>query len=151
MTPIRYGISAGSLIVKDDQLLLVHHLQQGKFDFWVPPGGSLVGDESIFACAQRETFEETGLEVDLGQIIYIQEFVEPGYHFCKFFILCNSFEGQITLTHRDRNEGFLVDARFFSREQMVGLTVFPEILKGRFWDELRAGFSKTHYLGLEMI
>jgi 8-oxo-dGTP diphosphatase len=151
MTPMRYGISAGSLIVQDNQLLLVHHLQEGEFNFWVPPGGSLVGDESIFECAQRETFEETGLQVDLGPIVYIQEFVEPGYHFCKFFILCTTFQGQISLAHRDFNEGFLVDARFFSQEKMSGLTVFPEILKEGFWNELKAGFLHTHYLGLEMI
>jgi 8-oxo-dGTP diphosphatase len=105
MALMRYGISAGALIVRENQLLLVHHRQEGKYDFWVPPGGSLVGEESIFDCARREALEETGLQVDLGQIVYIQEFVEPGYHFCKFFILCTGFQGQITLAQRDPNEG----------------------------------------------
>jgi 8-oxo-dGTP diphosphatase len=151
MTPMRYGISAGALIVRENQLLLVHHHQDGKYDFWLPPGESLVGEESIFDCARREAFEETGLQIDLGPIVYIQEFVEPGYHFCKFFILCTAFQGQITLAHLEPKEGFLVDARFFSQEQMSELTVFPERLKTGFWDELKTGFLQTRYLGLEMI
>jgi hypothetical protein len=53
--------------------------------------------------------------------------------------------------HPDPHEGFLVDARFFSQEQMSGLTVFPETLKKDFWNERKAGFLQTHYLGLEMI
>lgn len=148
---MRYGISAAALILTENQLLLVHHHQKGKVDFWVPPGGSLKGEESIFDCARREAFEETGLRVDLGPIVYIQEFLEPAYHYCKFFILCTAFQGQITLAHLDPHEGFLVAARFFSQEQMAGLTVFPETLKKDFWNERKAGFFETHYLGLEMI
>ena len=86
MADQRYGISAAALIVQDKRILLVRHREAGSYDFWVPPGGSLEGAESIFECAQRETIEETGLSVELGHILYIQEFWEPGYHFCKFFI-----------------------------------------------------------------
>ena len=148
---MRYGISAAALIVQDERILLVRHKETGRYDFWVPPGGSLQGEESIFACARRETLEETGLSVELGRIVYVQEFVEPGYHFCKFFILCASYRGAITLANRDREESFLVDARFFSRQELPGLTVYPEILRGQFWDDLPACFPLTRYLGLEKI
>lgn len=148
---MRYGISAAALIVEDEQVLLVRHREAGRYDFWVPPGGSLEGEETIFDCARRETLEETGLSVDLGRIVYVQEFVEPGYHFCKFFILCTSYSGEITLANRGREESFLVDARFFSRHELPGLTVYPEILQGQFWDDLPAGFPLTRYLGLEKI
>ena len=148
---MRYGISAAALVVRDEQVLLVRHREAGRYDFWVPPGGSLEGEETIFECARRETLEETGLSVDLGRIVYVQEFVEPGYHFCKFFILCTSYRGEITLANRDREESFLVDARFFSRHELPGLTVYPEILQGQFWDDLPAGFPLTRYLGLEKI
>jgi len=148
---MRYGISAGALVVQDGRLLLVHHQEAGRYDFWVPPGGSLEGEESIFQCAQRETFEETGLSVDPGRIVYIQEFIEPGYHFCKFFILCEAQSGQLTIGNRDSDESFLVDARFFAQDQLKEMTVFPEILKGQFWDDLESGFPMTRYLGLEKI
>jgi len=109
---MRYRISAAALIVHDQQVLLVNHQAAGQFDFWLPPGGRLEGDESIFECARREAFEETGLSVEPDRTLYIQEFAEPGYHFCKSFILCSAFSDTLTLAHRVPDEDFLVDARF---------------------------------------
>jgi 8-oxo-dGTP diphosphatase len=148
---MRYGISAAALLVRDEQVLLVHHRQAGQYDFWVPPGGSLQGEETILDCARRETSEETGLQVDLDRIVYIQEFVQPGYHFCKFFVLATAFSGALTLAKREPGEGFLVDARFCSREDLHHFTVHPEILKDQFWRDLEAGFPVVRYLGLERI
>ena len=148
---MRYGISAAALITHHDRLLLVNHRERGQYDFWVPPGGKLQGEESIFDCARRETMEETGLSVVLDRIIYIVEYAEPGYHFCKFFIRCQTFDGNLTLANREQGETFLVNARFFSKTDMEELDVRPTILKDRFWDDLEAGFPETRYLGLKKI
>ena len=148
---MRYGISASALIVQQRELLLVNHKKNGQYDFWVPPGGKLQGHESIFDCAQRETMEETGLSVALDRIVYIVEYAEPGYHFCKFFIRCKTFDGYLTLANRESEETFLVNARFFSKMDMDGLDVRPTVLKNQFWDDLEAGFPDTRYLGLEKI
>ena len=148
---MRYGISAAALVVRNEQILLVHHRETGRYDFWVPPGGGLQGSESIFECARRETLEETGLDVELDRILYIQEFWEPGYHFCKFFIRCKTFSGELTLANKDQDEGFLVDARFFAQDDLRGLPVFPEILKEQFWEDVQAEYPVTRYLGLEPI
>jgi 8-oxo-dGTP diphosphatase len=149
LPPMRYGISAAALIVHEGRLLLVRHREPEQYDFWTPPGGSLQGDESIFDCARRELREETDLNAELGRILYIQEFVEPGYHFCKFFILASSFSGTLTLANRQPGEEFLQEARFFAREELASLTVHPEILKDQFWQDRAADYPPTRYLGLE--
>ncbi len=148
---MRYGISAGALVLRGKKVLLVHHREIGSYDFWVPPGGSLEGDESIFDCARRETFEETGLVVEPQRIVYIQELVEPGYHFCKFYILCRVLEGQLSLANRDPGEGFVVDARFMAREELEPLTVYPPVMKGQFWSDLETGFQSVTYIGLDRV
>ena len=148
---MRYGISAAALIAHQQQLLLVNHREHRRYDFWVPPGGKLQGNESIFDCAQRETMEETGLFVKLDRIIYIVEYTQPDYHFCKFFIRCKQFDGTLTLANKEPGETFLANARFFSKADMRGLDVRPAILKDLFWDDLEAGFPETRYLGLEEI
>jgi 8-oxo-dGTP diphosphatase len=148
---MRYGISAAALVVRKGLLLLLRHQEPGRHDFWVPPGGRVEGEESVFECARRETYEETGLNVDPDRIVYIQEFIEPGYHFCKFFISCAANTGNITIENRGSNESFLVDARFFKQDELGELTVFPEILKGQFWNDFESGFPQTRYLGLEEI
>ena len=103
---MRYGISAAPLITQHNQLLLVNHRKNVHYDFWVPPGGKLQGGESIFDCAQRETMEETGLSVELDRIVYIVEYAEPGYHFCKFFIRCKRFDGSLTLVQQRTGGNF---------------------------------------------
>ena len=148
---MRYGISAAALVVRDNRLLLVNHREAGRYDFWLPPGGRLEGSESILDCARRETREETGLLVEPGQILYVQEFTEPGYHFVKFFILCSGFSGELTLENKDADESWLVDAAFLSREKLRGLDVYPAVLKADFWAELESGLQRTRYLGLERI
>lgn len=148
---MKYGISAAALVVQENQLLLVHHKQTGQYDFWVPPGGRLQGEESIFECARRETYEETGLRVELKRILYIQEFVEPGYHFCKFFILCETSSGTLTLANKLDSEDFLIEAHFFSSAELQNITVHPHILKDQFWEDIAETTQLTRYLGLEHI
>lgn len=148
---MKYGISAGAILLREGKILLVHHLQEGKFDFWVPPGGRLEGQESIPQCVEREVFEETGLHVEAGRVLYIQEFLQPDYHFVKFFLLCRDRGGNITLSNKPMEEDFLTEARFFDQEELQNLRVFPKILARQFWDDLAAGFPETRYLGLECI
>ena len=146
---MRYGISAAALIVDQGRLLLVNHREVGRYDFWLPPGGRLVGDESILDCARRETREETGLDVAVDHILYIQEFAEPGYHFVKFFLLGTIVGGTLSLDNRDPDETFLVAARFFAPEELAESLVLPGVLKDHFWRDLQADPLPTHYLGLE--
>jgi ADP-ribose pyrophosphatase YjhB (NUDIX family) len=146
---MRYGISAAALIVDQGRLLLVNHREAGRYDFWLPPGGRLVGDESILDCARRETWDVTGLDIEAGHILYIQEFSEPSYHFVKFFLLGTIVGGTLGLDNRDPDEDFLVAARFFAPEELAESLVLPVVLKDRFWRDLLADPLPTRYLGLE--
>jgi 8-oxo-dGTP pyrophosphatase MutT (NUDIX family) len=147
---MRYAISAGAIVVRDARLLLVHH-RGGTDDFWVPPGGRLRGEESILDCARRETYEETGLEVQPERVVYLQEFLEGDLHFCKFWILSRAGRGTPTVEHRDPDEAFVVEARFASRSEIACCTVHPAILKNQFWEDLERDFPETRYLGLQRI
>lgn len=148
---MKYGISAGAILLREGKILLVHHVKAGVFDFWVPPGGHLEGEESIAECVMREVFEETGLHVETGRVLYIQEFLQPDYHFVKFFLLCRDRGEIITLSNKPMEEDFLTEARFFDQEELQNMRVFPNILAKQFWDDLPAGFPETRYLGLEHI
>ncbi len=145
---MNYGISAAALIVQNNEVLLVHHREAGQYDFWVPPGGRLEGEESIMDCAKREALEEAGFIVEPGSLLYYQEFVEPGYHFCKFFILSKIVGGNLTLKNRGKEEDFLVEAHFFSQNRLADLDVRPDILKQQFWRDLTEKAPPTRYLGL---
>jgi ADP-ribose pyrophosphatase YjhB (NUDIX family) len=147
---MRYGISAAGIIAEDDKVLMAHHVEPD-YDFWTLPGGRLEGDESVFDCVRREMAEETGLAVELDRIVYIQEFVEPDYHFCKFFILCSGYSGNLTIDHKPEGESHLVGVRFLSGAEIKELEVYPEVLHDEFWNDQKDGFPETKYLGLQRV
>ena len=56
--------SAGCLVVDNSELLLVQ-IRDGTYG---PPGGSVDSNESAQCAAERETWEETGVQVSAGEL-----------------------------------------------------------------------------------
>ena len=153
--PMQHRIRSAVLVVDGDSILLVKHKHpQTGVEWWVPPGGGVKGDESIFDCARRETFEESGLAVELEDIVYIREFIElevPRHHM-EFFIWAKSYKGDVTIRNLVAGEPdahVIQEARFVPRVELAKLTVFPEILKDAFWDNLQLGFPGPKYLCMQ--
>jgi 8-oxo-dGTP pyrophosphatase MutT (NUDIX family) len=154
---MKHRIRSAAIVVKNDAVLLVKHKNTNSgSEWWVPPGGGLEDNESIFECAKRETYEETGLTVELGQILYLRESVDLSrdIHQFEIFILANSFTGELTIANvrpQDLDSAYIKDVRFFSKHQMQGLTVFPEILKDKFWLDYSPGKKlEVQYLGQQI-
>ena len=147
-------IRAASLVIQNDRLLLIKSVLPHTGDIcWVPPGGGLEGDESIFDCAVREAFEEAGISVELDRIVYLRQFIDQGFgvHNFEVFVLCSSFSGEITIENNVGQPDAMdvLEARFLSRQDMQGLTVYPELLRDDFWDDLASGFPAVRYLGVQ--
>jgi len=57
----------------------------GQYSF---PGGHLDQGEEIFACAARETFEETGLQIRVKKIVAVTNdvFLDANKHYISIFV-----------------------------------------------------------------
>jgi ADP-ribose pyrophosphatase YjhB (NUDIX family) len=143
-------------VTEEDRLLLVQHVHPvtGE-EWWVPPGGGLEAtDASVFACAQREVFEETGLQVELSRIAYVREFVDREHqaHMVEFFLAADAHSGELTLRHvRDcgPDEQYVRDVRWVPKDDLAGMVVYPEMLADEFWEDLARGFPQIRYLGVQ--
>ena len=151
---MQHRIRAAAIIVRDNKLLLVMHRHpRTGVEWWVPPGGGIEDRENIYDCARREVHEETGLTVELGQILYLREFVdlEQTWHMLEVFILATSFQGELTTANINPlapEAAYIREVRFLSQDEMQGLTVYPEILKDKFWQDLASGKKlEIQYLG----
>lgn len=152
---MKHRIRAAALIVDADRrLLLVEHTHpQSGETWWVPPGGGLEDeDASVFDCARRETFEETGLSVVLERIVYVREFLDYEHQMrhLELFITAVSYSGTVTTEHiygRGPDADYIRSARWLSRADMQPLTIYPALLQSTFWRDWQEGFPQTRYLG----
>ena len=54
------------LVDPEGRVLLIHELLEDGSTHWLTPGGGVERDESPRVAAQREAFEEVGVQIDLG-------------------------------------------------------------------------------------
>ena len=110
--------------------------------FWYPPGGGWVPEkETLEGCAARETKEETGVETHILRLLYVQEF-DPGNgdrHLELFWLATPT--GVTELGPVDDTEGIVEESKWFSREELQSIELFPRRLKDRFWNDLSAALA----------
>lgn len=149
--PRRHRLSAGVIVEQAGRLLLVHAVSPGRHDFWVAPGGGVQGSETLAEAAQREAFEEAGLQIEPGRLAYIEELIDGDTRVCKFWFIGHLRGGTLSTAHpQARTEG-IVEAAWVSQAELAGRTVFPEVLRDRYWTERDAGWPAPILLPLHRI
>lgn len=123
------------VIIKDnDKILLVKNPRK---DFWYVPGGGMEESEDIYNCAVREAKEETGLNIELGNMLYAQELYDSETNIIHFeiFFLASLKPGEVfNHRHKDTDPDGVTDIKWFSKEDLQNIAVYPERLKNDFWN-----------------
>jgi 8-oxo-dGTP diphosphatase len=73
-------ISARALIVQDGRLLTIRMEAQSEGVFYVLPGGGQRHGEDLKQALVRECREELGIEIDVGKLAYVREFIADRHH-----------------------------------------------------------------------
>ncbi|HEY3364008.1 MAG TPA: NUDIX hydrolase [Symbiobacteriaceae bacterium] len=91
MQPLRRHLSAGGLVVDEGYILLVRN----RNGHWGLPKGHWEAGELLAETAVREVLEETGLEVEIGDLAFVTEFriPESHEHLVQFFFAARPIGG----------------------------------------------------------
>lgn len=109
-------------------------------NFWYAPGGGWEYEkENILQCAEREVIEEVGLKVNIKRLLYAQEFhaTEDTIFFEMFWLVVPKEGAEIDEAHIDLDpNGQVETAKWYSKDELQELKVFPKRLKNTFWDNI---------------
>lgn len=67
--PARPFVGVGAVVFKDRQVLLVRRGRAPRKGLWSLPGGLQEIGETVFAAARREVLEETGLTIEVMELV----------------------------------------------------------------------------------
>lgn len=78
----QFKLAVHAWFQKDNKFLVIHRSFQDNFmpGFWDTPGGSLDFGEDLIKALIRESKEEVGLDIKVGQLIYCHNSVYKNTH-----------------------------------------------------------------------
>ena len=119
--------------------------------FWTPPGGGVEFGEGLAEALQREVGEETGVDIEVGPLRYVLDFVRAPLHAVSFYFECWTPDLRLARLGSDPELGdrqLLRSLRLIPFAELASLTVYPEPFVGRLARDAQAGFPDgTVYLG----
>lgn len=131
------------ILDNENRVLMVcqHHEDR---DIWMVPGGGIEDGEDTLHAGIRELLEETGLEIEMGPLLWhVEEVSESrGQRFVNFF-MGRLVGGDMHLgadPEFDDSHQVLKDVKFMTKEELQAAEhVYPVYLKDELWDILDQG------------
>lgn len=140
--------SAKAVIIQNGKLLAIK-LNDGEEEWYILPGGGQECEEMLSQAVEREVREETGIEVQCEDLLFVIEGVHgESFHRMDLVFSCNYLgEAQNAILHSDTNQtGFAwLDLSILNR-----LPLFPSKLRRPIMN-FYEGKEYMKYLGNEEI
>lgn len=73
-------VGVGVAVISDGKILLVKRGREPGRGLWAVPGGKVRWGERLEDAARREAMEETGLDVEIGEVLWVGEHIEADHH-----------------------------------------------------------------------
>ncbi|MCJ9427587.1 NUDIX hydrolase [Kordiimonas marina] len=119
-------VCAGAVVFRGQEVLLIRRGKAPREDEWSIPGGRQELGETIAETAVREVKEETGLDIRLGSLLDVVNFIDRNgdggvrFHYTLVDFVAEADGGDLAAGTDAR------DARFFSLDEALKLPLWEE-------------------------
>lgn len=140
--------AAKALIIKDGKMLAIK-ISDGNEEWYIMPGGGQKSGESLPAAIIREVAEETGIQVDVKDLVFVIEGIhgEP-FHRIDLVFLCEYLdEIENAVLQKDTNQ---IGYEWLDISVLNCTSLYPSKLRRQIMN-LFEGKEYTVYLGNEEI
>ena len=125
--PDRPIVGVGAVVFKTDQILMIRRSKEPKKGQWSLPGGAQHLGETVKEAISREVLEETGITIQIAELIDVVDFIEwdegrskPAYQYTLIDYAAEYVSGELQ-ANSDASE-----ARYFNIEDILALPLWDE-------------------------
>jgi 8-oxo-dGTP diphosphatase len=126
--PLRPVIGVGTVVWHGERVLLVRRGRPPRQGQWSLPGGAQELGETVAEAARREVREETGLEIELGEVLATVDMIEREGDRVRYHYTLIDFSAE-ALGPDLRAGGDAADARWFTLAEVERLGLWSETVR----------------------
>jgi 8-oxo-dGTP diphosphatase len=126
--PLRPVVGVGVVVWHGERVLMVRRGRPPRVGQWSLPGGAQELGETVAAAACREVLEETGLEIEVGEVLATVDMIERDGERVRYHYTLIDFSAEATGAEL-RAGGDAADARWFTPAEVAELGLWSETVR----------------------
>ncbi len=141
----RTGIRAVAILIKDDNILLMHRTRDGK-EFWVFPGGGVEEGEKVEDAVIREIEEEATIKAKIGKLLYTHNYSDINHK--HYFYFCEYISGTPKLGNFNESQRMKEGSQTYKPtwvniKSLPKLLLYPLEIRDWLTEDLKNNFQDT--------